>query len=578
MEGVSPQEAFAELSANPDALTILYTGNTQGNLEPCGCYVGQSGGVARRATVVERFRKKGIPLLLVDAGEPESGDSEPSVSLGAIHYASLERTPEQSEGTELDRLKGETYRTATALMGYAEVASSTVVTVGTQRVALVRAAPGDSPETVREQIVSLRSQADCVVLLSAIPAESEERLAKEGGIDLLISASKRNSEIIGKTQWVGSTPQGTMLGYAQREHGTNWKAGSITLTEETPEHPAVKTLLTAFYAKVAADPKFQHPTTRLFEKETLERDPGNGYAGAEACQSCHEDEYSQWEMTAHAAAYHTLLKNQRHFYPDCVSCHVTGFGYETGFRVGQEERKHLVGVQCETCHGPGKEHVSNPKKENTRKRVETALCQQCHNDEHHPGFAKVAEHLRPKVNHSESVRNIRELLAQRSKLPGKTTVALVVVSMCPYGVKAEQALIPVFRDFEGELDVRLHFIGSEKKDAPGQFESMHGVAELEENMRQAVMAKYEPDKLYDYLLRAKTLKGSWEESARKVGMDTGKIQRVVKSPEAVELYRANIRRSQELKAYGSPTLYVNGTQIRNALFAKGGNKGAVCGP
>ena len=58
-----------------DIITILYTGNTQSYIEPCGCYPGQSGGVARRATLIEQIRKQRPDLLLVDAGGNFDGEN-----------------------------------------------------------------------------------------------------------------------------------------------------------------------------------------------------------------------------------------------------------------------------------------------------------------------------------------------------------------------------------------------------------------------------------------------------------------------------------------------------------------------
>jgi hypothetical protein len=49
-------------------LLVAYTGNTAGLLENCGCKINQSGGVARRATVLREVRSRGLPLLLLDAG------------------------------------------------------------------------------------------------------------------------------------------------------------------------------------------------------------------------------------------------------------------------------------------------------------------------------------------------------------------------------------------------------------------------------------------------------------------------------------------------------------------------------
>ncbi len=58
LKEVSPQET----------LLVLYTGSTQGHLEPCGCFIGQSGGLPRRATAISSIRAQGFSPLLVDLG------------------------------------------------------------------------------------------------------------------------------------------------------------------------------------------------------------------------------------------------------------------------------------------------------------------------------------------------------------------------------------------------------------------------------------------------------------------------------------------------------------------------------
>ena len=62
-------------SSEPPSVVILYTGSTQSHLEPCGCYQEQSGGLPRRAHVVDHIRKRGFPTLLVDAGNIFDGES-----------------------------------------------------------------------------------------------------------------------------------------------------------------------------------------------------------------------------------------------------------------------------------------------------------------------------------------------------------------------------------------------------------------------------------------------------------------------------------------------------------------------
>ena len=58
LEGASPEET----------LLVLYTGSTHGHLEPCGCFIGQSGGLPRRATALASIRVHGFSPLLVDLG------------------------------------------------------------------------------------------------------------------------------------------------------------------------------------------------------------------------------------------------------------------------------------------------------------------------------------------------------------------------------------------------------------------------------------------------------------------------------------------------------------------------------
>ena len=62
--------AFAE--DEKPAFTILFTAEAHGALLPCDCPLQPLGGVARRATLIKRYRARG-PVLLVDAGGWEAG-------------------------------------------------------------------------------------------------------------------------------------------------------------------------------------------------------------------------------------------------------------------------------------------------------------------------------------------------------------------------------------------------------------------------------------------------------------------------------------------------------------------------
>jgi 2',3'-cyclic-nucleotide 2'-phosphodiesterase (5'-nucleotidase family) len=79
------------------------------------------------------------------------------------------------------------------------------------------------------------------------------------------------------------------------------------------------------------------------------------YAGSAGCAACHPGPYEQWSSTEHARAYDTLLGVGRWFDPECVACHVTGYGYRGGF-ASADETPDRVAVGCESCHGPGAGH------------------------------------------------------------------------------------------------------------------------------------------------------------------------------------------------------------------------------
>jgi len=86
------------------------------------------------------------------------------------------------------------------------------------------------------------------------------------------------------------------------------------------------------------------------------------YVGAETCKKCHYQTHRTWVDEGHAKAWENLPEAYRD--PAvvdeegraCISCHVTGWGQPDGF-VDPVTSKHLLGVQCEACHGPGSRHV-----------------------------------------------------------------------------------------------------------------------------------------------------------------------------------------------------------------------------
>ncbi|MBI2877757.1 MAG: bifunctional metallophosphatase/5'-nucleotidase [Candidatus Tectomicrobia bacterium] len=64
-----------EATEAPRSLTILYTSNVQGNLDPCGCAKEQLGDIPTRAAVLRSLRAREKNVLVVDSGDAFSDGS-----------------------------------------------------------------------------------------------------------------------------------------------------------------------------------------------------------------------------------------------------------------------------------------------------------------------------------------------------------------------------------------------------------------------------------------------------------------------------------------------------------------------
>jgi len=132
-------------------------------------------------------------------------------------------------------------------------------------------------------------------------------------------------------------------------------------------------------------------------------DPTEGahYVGEAKCKKCHFKQHRTWKKSKkykHATAWETLKPQLKS--PDqkdsqgklCVSCHVTGYGKaDRGGFKDEASSAHLLGVQCEACHGPGSNHVKvgNKLKAEKRKKLKpgeksfavrnVTACSGCHN-------------------------------------------------------------------------------------------------------------------------------------------------------------------------------------------------------
>ena len=114
--------------------------------------------------------------------------------------------------------------------------------------------------------------------------------------------------------------------------------------------------------------------------------PESTYVGADACMSCHEEVYKkQFESTPH---FQTTLKNGH----GCESCHgpgaehVAGGGDKTKIVRFSELSRSVVNSRCLECHGDRREHQHASASAHASNDVG---CLDCHSPHH----AKEEQHL-----------------------------------------------------------------------------------------------------------------------------------------------------------------------------------------
>jgi len=126
------------------------------------------------------------------------------------------------------------------------------------------------------------------------------------------------------------------------------------------------------------------PSKDLSEKEMLALIPRDSpFVGAITCKKCHEVNYQNWMKTKHAKASGTIVTSPRYAQEECLVCHSTGYGKIGEYATVDEIPFFLKGVQCETCHGPGRGH---PGKGEIRKKVTLGVCRNCHTKDQSPTF------------------------------------------------------------------------------------------------------------------------------------------------------------------------------------------------
>lgn len=152
-----------------------------------------------------------------------------------------------------------------------------------------------------------------------------------------------------------------------------------------------------------------------------------------------------------------------------------------------------------------------------------------------------------------------------NKEPKPNEMEIFVMSQCPYGVMAENAVIEAQNKgtFPADKTVKLRYIVSYNPQAG--FSSMHGSAEWEEDVRQLLIAKYYPAKLWKYLsIRNKDYRSSrWDKAMKEAGINPDKIMKKFDT-EGLELLKAEAAYGKEYGISASPTFLWEGQVLMDS--------------
>ncbi len=153
------------------------------------------------------------------------------------------------------------------------------------------------------------------------------------------------------------------------------------LPPEAPRDRSVSRLMSAL------DRRVNDHNEELFRDWAPEPAPEGAprYVGSRRCGTCHGRAATWWSGHPHGRAYATLEERHKNFNLSCVGCHVTGYLRPGGSTVTHVQD--LQNVGCESCHGPGSMHVSDPEGAAVNVRSpDERTCRGCHTPEHSDTF------------------------------------------------------------------------------------------------------------------------------------------------------------------------------------------------
>jgi len=409
-EKVDPIEANGPIFVGwpkPD-VALVFSGEQHGYLEPCGCagLENQKGGLKRRFTLLKELRGQGWPVVAMDLGgqEKRSGmqaEMKLDFSLRALAkmgYAAVGLGPEDlrldllsivvnlNEGALplvcanvgiVDFNSGFSERYRIVEVGGLKIGITAVV--GKKEIGNLKNLDDftivDPEVALREVLPKLREgRCDQLVLLSHAPPEETKELARRfPEFDWVVTAKgaeeppktpTKIEETPAQLIEVGNKGMHAIVVGLYKSSTPRWRYQRVPLDHRFADAQEIHQMHVEYQRQLQQ--LVEGVGWRGLGLKQVPHPSGGKFAGSKACADCHLSATEVYEGTPHFHATETIVKlvnPPRHFDPECVSCHATGwepqkyFPFESGF-LGLKETPDLTGNGCENCHGPAARHVA----------------------------------------------------------------------------------------------------------------------------------------------------------------------------------------------------------------------------
>jgi hypothetical protein len=157
--------------------------------------------------------------------------------------------------------------------------------------------------------------------------------------------------------------------------------GQAWLPDSVADDPKLAALVDRHRAEATAmGPEFAREALATFRAE--------GRIGSAACNECHSKEHASWLASAHARAMEGLKAKGEEKNAACLKCHLQDLPAASN-DAGADL---VLGVGCESCHGPGHRHVEAVRSDGPTVSLKlmdrdvAMSCGRCHDHVNSPKF------------------------------------------------------------------------------------------------------------------------------------------------------------------------------------------------